>query len=107
MFNISDALIDQIWEKAKIVDGYDSTRWRKDFAGAWIKKDQYGIQSIYGWEIDHLKPVKLGGRDDISNLNPLHWENNRAKSSNYPRFRTVISSEGNRNVNAEKLWQIS
>ena len=107
MFNISDALIDQIWEKAKIVDGYDSTRWRKDFAGAWIKKDQYGIQSIYGWEIDHLKPVKLGGSDDISNLNPLHWENNRAKSSNYLCFRTVISSEGNRNVNAEKVWQIS
>ena len=32
--------------------------------------------SIYGWEIDHIKPKKDGGSDDLSNLRPLQWEAN-------------------------------
>ncbi|KUG25132.1 hypothetical protein ASZ90_005048 [hydrocarbon metagenome] len=37
---------------------------------------------MYGWEIDHIIPLSLGGTDDIANLQPLHWENNRKKSDN-------------------------
>ena len=107
MCNFTEALIDQIWDKAKAVDGYDSNRWRQDLAGAWIKKDQYGIQSAYGWEIDHLRPHKVGGSDDLDNLNPLHWENNRTKGADYPEFKTSISSDGNKNITQIKSWRIS
>ena len=106
MSYFTETLINQVWQKAKIVEGFDPTRWRKDFADAWIQKDQYGIQSSFGWEIDHLKPQCVGGTDEMSNLNPIHWENNRAKGADYPRFATIITSEGNKNVCKKKTWLI-
>ncbi len=102
---IDNELIQKVWEKGKCIEGYNSSRWRQDFAGAWIRRDLYGIETDFGWEIDHLKPSALEGSDDISNLNPLQWENNRYKSDDYPRFRTKISSDGNRKIYKEILWR--
>ena len=106
MANLTDALIERIWEKATAIEGYDATRWRQDFAGAWIQKEQYGIQSTFGWEVDHMIPLAHGGTDDISNLNPIHWENNRKKGADYPNFESVVSSEGNKNIYKNRRWVI-
>lgn len=103
----NERIIDIIWEKAHDVPGYDKNRWRKDFAGAWIQKDQIGIQSDFGWEIDHLVPISAGGSDDLSNLAPLHWKNNETKGTNTPIFKTSISSDGIKNIYSEKIWKIS
>jgi hypothetical protein len=44
----------------------------------------------WGWEIDHIKPVSKGGTDDLSNLEPLQWENNRQKAyRSYPRGKLL------------------
>ncbi|MCB9358266.1 MAG: HNH endonuclease [Calditrichaeota bacterium] len=57
-----------------------------DSCGAKIRRECYGMTNEYGWEIDHILPVAEGGTDVLSNLQPLHWENNRHKGDCYPRW---------------------
>lgn len=90
--SFSQSTVDLVWAKGKIVSGYDPNIYRKDACNAWIKRDDYGnTQSKYGWEIDHIKPKALGGNDDLTNLQPLQWENNRHKADNYPNWSCKVS----------------
>ena len=104
MGNFTDDKIKAVWEKAKSIDGYDADKYRQDLAGAWIQKDKYGQAEVFGWEIDHQFPSSLGGNDCTENLQPLHWENNRKKADNFPKFQTAISSKSENNVAKEQNW---
>ncbi len=74
-------MIKEVWRKATIVPGVDKNNLRKDQCGAWIKFSDYGNRnSETGWEIDHIKPISKGGKDNIENLRPLQWQNNAEKS---------------------------
>jgi 5-methylcytosine-specific restriction endonuclease McrA len=84
--------INVVWQKAKVVPGYDPNVFRKDSCGAWIKKGSYGNSSPLGWEIDHMKPLAKGGSDDLSNLQPLQWENNRHKGDNWPYWTCKLKA---------------
>lgn len=107
MANFSENIIDSVWNKALIDPNNDHNVFRKDYAGAWIRRDQYGERDAkYGWEIDHMKPLAKGGSDSIENLVPLHWENNAQKSDNYPQGETILSSEGDNNVERLNRWYI-
>lgn len=72
--------IDEIWDKGHIVRGRNPEVFRKDDEGNLIRKASYGTQGKYGWEIDHKNPVSRGGSDNLRNLRPLHWKENREKS---------------------------
>ena len=76
-----------VWNKGRIVNGYSPTEWRYDTCGKPIKYSDYGnTNSDHGWEIDHIFPVAKGGTDDLINLQPLQWVNNRQKSDAFPWF---------------------
>lgn len=98
-------LLDKIWDKADRVQGYNPDLWRKDLAGAWIRRDQFGAHSQYGWSIDHIKPKSKGGDDSIENLQALHWQNNISKAGDYEEFTTCVTSEGNNNIFKVKVWR--
>lgn len=91
-FNDSD--IEAVWQKGIVVPGIDPRVRRKDSCGAWIDRNAYGetVENGYGWEIDHIKPIAKGGGDELGNLQPLQWENNRHKGDQYPgKFCKVTS----------------
>lgn len=69
-----------VWNKGRIVSGYDPNQYRVDRYGAWIAWAEYGQTTKYGWEVDHIVPTSKGGGDALSNLQPLHWSHNRSKS---------------------------
>ena len=64
--------------------------FRKDECGASMQRSKYGKTQVFGWEIDHIKPVAKGGTDDLSNLQPLRWENNRHKGDEWPKWECKL-----------------
>ena len=81
--------IEAVWQKGKPEPRYSS--FRKDACGASMQRDKYGATEKWGWEIDHIKPVAKGGTDDLSNLQPLQWENNRHKADAYPNYTCKVT----------------
>ena len=66
-----------VWQKGKIIPGYDPNQYRWDRFGNVIKYSHYGNRSLrFSWEIDHDIPTSLGGADIFSNWQPLEARTN-------------------------------
>ena len=84
--------IQAVWQKGRIVTGYDARFYRKDACGAWMSRNEYGQTTSLGWEIDHVMPVARGGADTYDNLQPLQWQNNRHKGDDFPNWSCAIAA---------------
>jgi hypothetical protein len=95
--SFSDEMLEKIWEKGKIMQGFDRNTWRKDDCGAWINHASHSGKRAnpvdYEWEVDHIDPK---GGDDLSNLRPLQWKNNADKGEG--RLGCSVTSDGDHNV---------
>ena len=100
--------IQLVWEKGIVEENYDQNIVRKDACGAWILRNSYGNRnSKFGWEIDHVYPVALGGNNEEKNLRPMQWENNLSKADDYPSYTAAIQAEGNENFGKETQYTIN
>ena len=99
--------IQEAWNRASTVEGYDKSRFRKDACGAWILREKYGdLDSRYGWVIDHVVPQSILEEKGFSiemidhpqNLRALQHENNASKKDDYPSYTAVVTSEGTENI---------
>ncbi len=105
--DLDEATINLIWEKAAYISGSGEDEIRKDVAGAMIRRGSYGYTGTklnMGWEVDHRKPLSKNGSNDLSNLRPLHWANNRSKDDDYPKWKSVVTSNGYENIIKEQWW---
>jgi 5-methylcytosine-specific restriction endonuclease McrA len=81
---VSEKELNAVWEKAAPIKGENPNVYKKDSFGNVIRKQSYGTKGEYSWEIDHIKPTSKGGSNTLRNKQPLHREENRAKSNKYP-----------------------
>lgn len=95
----SSDIIQEVWEKAISVEGFDPQLFRKDPCGAWMVRNKYGMtDNPFGWQIDHVYPKSLGGDDNLRNLRAMHWRNNESKADDFPSYIARVTSCDNNNV---------
>ena len=105
---MDEAWIQSVWEQGRIIPNYNPDLFRQDVAGAWIIREQYGnTDSMYGWEIEHIYPQALGGTDELFNVRPMQWKNNRSKGDNYPQYMAKVTSRENQNVEVDTPCVVS
>jgi hypothetical protein len=89
-------LVDAVWQHGRAMPEADPAQWRQDACGAWMRRDQYGLESDFGWKIERVSP---GGADTARNLRPFHCRNGYDVSTGKPHCRV---SADRANVPAEK-----
>jgi len=62
------------WKNASPLLG--TSEMRLDCDGRYINWSEYGKTSAFGWQIDHIIPVSLGGSDVPSNVRARHYLGN-------------------------------
>lgn len=89
---LSEELVQQVWEKARGFSDRDSTEWRQDECGAWLRRDAYeNEQSEFGWTVVNTSP---GDPDTLENLRPLHCKNSFDRANEKAHCHVSADREG-------------
>lgn len=74
----------------------------EDFTGRVIQKGAFGQQwSRYGWDIDHIQPLSLGGKDADENKQIVHVMTNDEKAD-----KTTFITEDGRQFQVQKTSRV-
>ena len=79
MFNKEEAL--SIWEHEM-----GKKEYAYDFAGKKIKFDAYLKNNEVGWVITFLRPLSLGGSNNLNNIIIMHHRTFNERNDQYPKF---------------------
>lgn len=87
----SQQIIQSVWEKGRVIAGQDPAEWRQDACGAWMRRAQYGHESLeYGWKIENVLP---GGAAEPENLRPFHTKNSYDVSAGRAHCRVTADQK--------------
>ena len=88
----NDETVQGVWENARAMNDRDSSEWRKDVCGAWIRRDQYGSQaSEFGWKIES---ITSGEQLTLENLRAYQHENSFVLATDKARCLVTADREG-------------
>ena len=109
MANFTTKQIQEVWDKAIVIEGYDPQKFRKDAANAWISFSDYGKTTQFGWTIDHVIPQSMFAEgtppakiNKEVNLRAMHWRNNQSKKDSFPEYDVAVTSYGNQNIETKE-----
>lgn len=74
----------------------------KMLAEHWLCGINLGKNNPFGWVIDHILPMSLGGDDNLLNLRALHYKNNLGKADDYPSYTASVKYDGRENAIDER-----
>lgn len=71
------------WGRTSPVSGQiNAWDFRKDCLGNLVRYADFGNRhSPFGWELEYIVPIRLGGSTDPTNLQALHWKARAASSA--------------------------
>ena len=91
---ITEKVVQQVWEKAIVFAPETKNDWRKDVQFSFIKRSDFNnFDSEYGWVIDL---IDISGRVEIENFRPMQWRNIK-RSNIQTQNKSVILEKGLRN----------
>lgn len=74
----------RIWERE-----FGDVDYAHDFTGRKIKRADYEVENQVGWVVSYVKPLALGGPQNVDNEIIMHRISELEKGKNYPDFEVV------------------
>lgn len=105
---MNEEIVLKIWDKGRHVDGLSPEMFRMDSCGALMLFSKFGNhEDEYGWGIDHIYPIALGGDERLENLRPMQWRNLQSKATDFPVYFRSVKSENDHNVDNRGQCRVS
>ncbi|MGZ5094386.1 MAG: hypothetical protein ACXWCY_25865 [Burkholderiales bacterium] len=88
---LRSVLIDRAWEHGRVTPEADGEIWRQDACGAWMRREQIGRQTDFGWKI---VSISTEGEHTAESLRPFHWRNDFDIANGKPHCHTSADRTG-------------